>query len=259
MDGILSLLTAKRSRSCGIEGWLIVLRICKSGIMKTLHPRNLSWPRAASVAFALLCLAMGFAPFGNAASAGPRSWPASSAQVTSQFAIADFDGDSRPDLATVQVGQNDSWNTRYWIAFQLSTGSRQTLGITAPTGGLQIASRDVNGDDFVDVVVTTSWTNRPVAVLLNDGRGNFTPSDPSAFPGAFETSERSWTYTTDEIRDASAALSLRYLSGDYEEGDRAFSPPNKTRLPISSSSQFAALSTIVSSFGRAPPSYSPHL
>ena len=76
------------------------------------------------------------------------------------------------DLGTVQVGQRSSWDTHYWIAFQLSRGSRQILGVTAPTGGLQITSRDVNGDSFLDVVVTTAWTNRPVAVLLNDGQGN---------------------------------------------------------------------------------------
>lgn len=202
---------------------------------------------------------MGFAPCGYAAPDGPQSRPVSSARVTSQFAIADFDGDSKPDLATVQAGQGDSWNTRYWIAFQLSTGSRQTLGITAPTGGLQITSRDVNGDTFVDVIVTTTWTKRPVAVLLNDGWGNFTPSDPSVFPGAFQTSEKFWTLTTDEVRDASAALCSRYFSGDYEEGSRDFSPPDETRLPITCSSQFVALSTVVSFFGRAPPSFSPHL
>ncbi len=113
--------------------------------MKTLRQRHLSWSRAISAAFAFLCMFLGFAPCGNAAPGVPQSGPASFPQVTSQFAIADFDGDRRPDLATVQVGQGNSWDTYYWIAFQLSGGSRQTLGITAPTGGLQITSRDVNG------------------------------------------------------------------------------------------------------------------
>jgi hypothetical protein len=206
-----------------------------------------------------LCLVIGFAPRGNAAIDAPQRRPISFSQVVSEFAIADFDGDSKPDFATVQSGQEGSSNTRYWIAFQLSTGSRQTLDITAPTGGLRITSRDVNGDDFLDVIVTASWTNRPVAVLLNDGRGNFTPSDPSVFPGAFETSENSWTLRTDQIADASAALSLRYFSGDYEVGGTAFSPPHETRLPVTSTSQFAAPSSSIFFLGRAPPSFSPHL
>src|SRR5216683_3210378 len=140
--------------------------------MKTLHRLNLSWSRAVRLALALLCF-VGSAGPAHAASTDPQSWPPTSTQVTSQFAIADFDGDSRPDLATVQAGVSSSWDAHYWIAFQLSSGPRQTLGITAPTGGLQITSRDVNGDSFLDVVVTTAWTNRPVAVLLNDGQGRY--------------------------------------------------------------------------------------
>src|SRR6266851_4448472 len=135
--------------------------------MKALRQMHFSWSKAVTTAFAFLCLVLVFASRGSAAPGVAQSGPASSLQVTSQFAIADFDGDRRPDLATVQVGQGCSWHTHYWIAFQLSGGSRQTLGITAPTGGLQITSRDVNGDNFLDVIVTTAWTNRPVAVLLN--------------------------------------------------------------------------------------------
>lgn len=227
--------------------------------MKTLPQRNDSWSRAVSAAFVFLCLLIAFAPRGNAAIDAPQRRAISSARVLSEFAIADFDGDSKPDFATVQSRQEDSSSTRYWIAFRLSSGSRQTLGITAPTGGLRITSRDVNGDDFLDVIVTASWTNQPVAVFLNDGRGNFTPSDPSVFPEAFETSENSWTLRTDQIADASAALSLRYPSGDYELGDRAFSPPEESGLLIPSTSQFAALSSSVFFFGRAPPSFAPHL
>lgn len=242
-----------------MEGQLVALGFYISGLMKTVRQRDLFWSRAVGAALAFLCLVIGFAPRGNAAVDAPQRRPISFAQVVSEFAIADFDGDSKPDFATVQSGQEDSSNTRYWIAFQLSTGSRQILGITAPTGGLQITSRDVNGDDFLDVIVTASWTNRPIAVLINDGRGNFTPSDPSAFPVAFQTSDRSWTHTSDEVRDASAALSLRYLSGNYEVGNSAFSSPDETRFLITPTSQFPALSGAISFFGRAPPSFSPRL
>src|ERR1700720_2791049 len=123
-----------------------------SGLVRTLNQSTLSWSRALGLAFALLCF-IGSTGSSHAGSPAPQSWLPISTQVTSQFAIADFDGDRRPDLATVHVGQSSSWSTHYWIAFQLSGGSRQTLGITAPTGGLRITSRDVNGDSFLDVVV----------------------------------------------------------------------------------------------------------
>lgn len=227
--------------------------------MKTLRQRHLSWSSAISAVFAFLCVILGFAAWGNAASTGPQSWPVSSAQATSQFAIADFDGDRRPDLATVQVGHSSSWDTHYWISFQLSRGPRQILGITAPTGGLRITSRDVNGDSFLDVVVTTAWTNRPVAVLLNDGQGNFRSSSPSAFPGAFTTSEKSWASTTDEVKDATAVLLSRYPTGNCPEDSRFSSPRNVTGLLVLRASRNSLSSAVVSFLGRAPPSFVLHI
>jgi hypothetical protein len=219
--------------------------------MKTLHQLSLSGPRAISLAYALLCL-VGSAASAHAPSGGPRGLPADP-QVRSQFAVGDFDGDRRPDLATVHVGQSSFWVTHYWIAFQLSGGSRQTLGITAPTGGLQITSRDVNGDHFLDVIVTTAWTNQPVAVLLNDGQGNFTASRPSTFPGAFTTSEKSWASTSDEVKDATAVLLSRYPMGNCSADSRFSAPRNLTRLLVLWASPHAPLSAVVSFFGRAPP------
>jgi hypothetical protein len=223
--------------------------------MKTLHQLNRSWPRTVSLAFAFLCVILGFAACGNAASSGPQSWPVSSTHAASQFAIADFDGDNRPDLATVQVGHSSSWDTHYWIAFQLSRGSRQILGITAPAGGLQITSRDANGDSFLDVVVTTAWTNRPVAVLLNDGQGNFKASNPSAFPGAFTTSEKSWVSTIDEVKDATAILLSRYPTGNCSEVSRFLPPQDAAGLLARWTSRNSPSSAVVSFLGRAPPSF----
>ena len=229
-----------------------------SGLMRTLNQLGLSWPRAVRVAFALLCFA-GSAGFVHAASPRPQSWPLTSTQATSQFAIADFDGDRQPDLAIVHAGQSTSWGTLYWIAFQLSGGSRHMLGITAPTGGLRITSSDVNGDDFLDVVVMTAWTNRPVAVLLNDGRGNFRASSPSAFPGAFTTSEEFWASTIDEIKDATAVLLSRHPTGNGPEGARFSSLRNVTGLLVPRISGNSLSPAVVSFLGRAPPSFVLHI
>ena len=229
-----------------------------SGLMKTSHQLRLSC-RAVSLVFALLCF-VGFAGSSHATSLGPQSRPSSSPQLTSQFAIADFDGDRRPDLATVQAGSSSSVDTQYWIAFQLSGGTRPALvGITAPTGGLQITSRDVNGDDSLDVIVMTAWTNRPVVVLLNDGQGNFRASSLSAFPGAFTSSEKSCACTTDAINDATAVLLSRYLSGNCSGGCR-FSPPrNMTGLLVQWVSHNSPFSSVVPFLGRAPPSFVLHI
>jgi hypothetical protein len=222
-----------------------------SELTKILHRVSLSCSRAVSVAFALLCF-VGSAGSAHAASTSPQSLPLSQ-QVTSQFAIADFDGDRRPDLATIQAGQSSSLDTHYWIAIQLSSGPRRTLSIIALKGGLQVIPRDVNGDDFPDIIVTTQWTNRPVAVLLNDGRGDFRAFSSSAFPGAFTTSEVSYASATAETMNATPALLSRCPTGNCLKGSRFSSPLNMTVLLVLWTSRNSPFSSVVS-FGRAPPS-----
>src|ERR1700730_1375697 len=218
--------------------------------MRTPRQRNRSVGKAAGLAVWFLCLVVGFAESGNARSAA-------SAQMMSHFAIADFDGDSQPDIARVQVAQSSSSGTRYWIDFQLSSGPRHALGlITAPTGGLQILSRDVNGDNFLDVILTTTWTNRPVAVLLNDGHGRFTRSDPSDVPSATWSVEDRWICAMVEIKDAAAALLWRFLSGDCEGDGGVASPRLLVRLLVAPASQNPYFFSANSFLGRAPPFFS---
>jgi hypothetical protein len=181
----------------------------------------------------------------------PRN--ASPAGAAVHFTIADFDGDSQPDIATVQTGQANSFNTRYWIGFQLSTGARSIVAVTAPAGGLRISSRDMNGDNFLDVVVTTAWADRPVTVLLNDGHGNFTPSDPAGYASLLENSETFWSGAGNEIRDA-AILLLRQPSGQSEKRGTLEDPAYVTGSTLFRCCCDYFLFGSPSSFGRAPPS-----
>jgi hypothetical protein len=227
-----------------------------SRFMRALHQSDLSRPRVVSLVFAFVC-SVGFAARAHAVSNDSQSGP-SSPQITSQIAIADFDGDGRPDLATVEVGQSRSWDTRYWIYFQLSSGPRQILDLLAPDGGLQIASRDVNADHFLDIIVTTAWTNRPVAILLNDGQGNFRATSPCTFPGAFTSSEKSWASHDGEIKDGTAVNASRYPVGKCPES-RFSSLGNLTRRLTQWAAGDSRFSPNVSFLGRAPPSFIFHV
>jgi hypothetical protein len=227
--------------------------------MRLLFPSNRSGWSLVRGGLLLLWMAAAYCSAWSAAPAPPQGAPAPAAEATSHFAIADFDGDSQPDLATVQVGETGGSETRYWIRFRLSTGSPQAIGVRAPAGGLEIAPRDVNGDNFLDLVVTTAGLKRPVAVLLNDGYGNFTLNDPDAFPGVIWGSERSWTPAGVQSKDATAVVSSRYLPGDGEENKEVSSPDGLPGALARLGSGVRAFQLGVYVLGRAPPTAVPHV
>jgi hypothetical protein len=173
--------------------------------------------------------------------------------IGSPFAIADFDGDQRLDIATVQVGRIGASDTQYWIHFRLSSGVRQLIPLTAPLGGLRIASRDVNGDSFVDLVVTSVWREFPVAVLLNDGRGNFALRDPQSFPSIMASPQTSSASALTSASEVAAALLSRNLSTRCE-AVREIASPAKRSVSLFAGvphQKSAALEELV--LGRAPP------
>src|SRR3984957_21117822 len=160
----------------------------------------------------LLCTLFCFAPRGTGLST-PKTAVFAHGATAAHFATADFDGDSRPDLATVETGLIGASHARYWIGFRMSAGARQTIGVNAPVGGLEIASRDVNGDNIVDLVVSAAWLKSPVAVLVNDGHGNFTVHDPIAFSAVLTNPSTALDSPNRQDSDRAVAGSAR-TSGD---------------------------------------------
>jgi hypothetical protein len=195
-----------------------------------------------------------FAGSGAAAKAAEiQSGPVSSLGPGPQFAIADFDGDLRPDLVSIQAGANISGGTNYWIQLQLTSAGRQFIQLVAPPGGLVIEARDVNGDHTVDLVLATAWLRQPVAIFLNDGHGIFSRAEATAFPGAFSNSTTNWgsganlsTETVGVPPQSGAGFCTQernYLCGVSTGG-----------LILSSTAGFPASPFLISQPGRAPPS-----
>jgi hypothetical protein len=178
------------------------------------------------------------------------------------FAVEDFDGDSRPDLASVQGGvesvDQDSVQSGagdlgadYWVRLQLSTARTQTFRIVAPAGGIEIASRDVNGDHVVDLVLTGAWIAQPVAILLNDGHGIFSRIDPAAFPEAFKEYRTSWNIADEHATGAAGSASL---SRDWCPGkDFCFYERPRVLLAVRRDSRLTSGQPLDSHSGRAPP------
>jgi hypothetical protein len=69
------------------------------------------------------------------------------------LAMADFTGDTHPDLATLELDRLDSSHAYYVIEIHLTEGGRQSLRLTAPARSLVLTPMDVRGDGILDLVV----------------------------------------------------------------------------------------------------------
>src|SRR5580704_5732336 len=205
-------------------------------------------------ALPVLCCLLGAAGSVNAANTERQKPQGYSVQFNADFAIADFDGDRKLDLATVEAQRGSSSNTtRYSIRLQLTAGAAQVFGVIAPAGGLQIVARDVNGDDALDVLVSTALQHKQVAVLLNDGHGNFTLADPGAFPAAFGGSGGDWTSETPALSDSTVLVRIEYPPGELDRESEFDGPPVQFERARASVPAGATRLFLFSLLGRAPP------
>ena len=207
-------------------------------------------------------LALVFCSLGSmsATAAAPAGQSAPTAWVGQglTFAIADFDGDQRPDLASVEAGRIGSSSTDYWIQLQLTASGRQAIHLVAPPGGLLIEARDVNGDDAVDLILSTAWFKQPVAILLNDGHGRFSRAEPSAFPRAFEHAPRHWGSSSNQGREA-VGIPPQPRSGMCSEAARVPDVRGPAEPARAFPSGFLPDSLLIAYAGRAPPTEVPCL
>jgi hypothetical protein len=179
--------------------------------------------------------------------------------AAAHFAIGDFDGDNRPDLATVETGLIGASHARYWIGFRMSAGTQQMIGVNAPVGGLEIVSRDVNGDNVIDLVVSAAWLKSPVAVLVNDGHGNFTIRDPAAFSAALINPSRTLDSPKQQSPDIALVLSLRLSSNDFVVNERIAPNADRSQKVLPHGSLRNVFPLAVRSSGRAPPPFVHHV
>lgn len=229
--------------------WLkIGCRGVAAGFMKLLWSAELR--RYAIIGMFLLC---GAAEGAWAASPQRIGSRALAAEMSSQFAIADFDGDEQADLATVQAGTGSASESRYWIRFELTSGNGQLFGVTGPSGGLQISPRDVNGDHAMDLVVSTAGLNQTIAILLNDGHGNFTLADPGEYPGAAPESRTQWSGSPAQIHENAAIPPSRGPAKACAVGARTPLVRDLSRMQMFSSSLSYAVRPEFGCSSRAPP------
>jgi hypothetical protein len=172
--------------------------------------------------------------------------------VPLSLAMADFTGDSHPDLATIGFDRLDASNGYYVIVIALSEGARQALSFIGPAEGVFVTAKDVTGDGVPDLVVRTALSRRLVAIFLNDGCGHFSATKMSnAAHSPRDLSPHSMAHLPQSGHPpAVAGLSGRDLAG--ENWSSLPSPNLNARAPTASSSIYAGVSEALKS-NRSPP------
>jgi hypothetical protein len=243
--------SGSQDRAAGVKNLHFWLEFMVSRILKSFGLAG-ALPRALVV----LCLFPSAACFADAGSTPSQQPQRSLPGFNSTFAIADFDGDRAPDLATVELqASTSSRTTQYSIRLRLATGATQLFGVTAPAGGLQIVAQDVNGDSALDVLVSSAWLHKQVAVLLNDGHGNFTLAEPAAFPALACQSETLWKTATMPLYESAALIPSHSSAGKLEERSAFFDSPSWPEKIGSQGSPGVTRPLDFSLLGRAPPTF----
>ncbi|HLI86309.1 MAG TPA: VCBS repeat-containing protein [Bryobacteraceae bacterium] len=147
------------------------------------------------LAYALTAAAS--ACIGEAAALAPVSRAASSGSgflFQGTPGVGDFDGDHRTDLVYARPQGSLNGTYRYQVEVRLTAESGFSFAVASGTaGGLRISTRDVDGDQDLDLVITSAFGGLRVGVWINDGHGNFTQGVAESYPvSIWQEPDQAW-------------------------------------------------------------------
>jgi hypothetical protein len=108
--------------------------------------------------------------------------------------IGDFDGDNRADIVYASPQGRVNGTYRYHVEVHLSAQSGATFDVNSgAAGGLNISTRDIDGDHDLDLVITSAFGGERVGVWINDGHGGFTQGVAESYPlSIWQDPDRLW-------------------------------------------------------------------
>lgn len=146
-------------------------------------------------------------------------------------ATGDFNGDGNPDIAVAFSG------TTVTIQVLLGNGDGTFLpGVNQAKvpnmfTNFQLAAADFNQDGALDLAAAT---DTGFLILLNDGKGTFTPVHDQPFAGAFITHFAVGDINADGHLDLVGILGSGVIQETLGNGDGTFQPPITLPFPVTS-------------------------
>jgi hypothetical protein len=162
-----------------------------------------------------------------------------------------FGGDRSLDVA-IAVDEIRTAYTRYTIRLRVTSGSEQSIAVSAPTGGLQPEVRDMTGDNVRnDLILAPKLLQWPLTVLVNDGHDHFVLAVSAAAPDSLASKEAEMS--RHGVPTAAALTSSGFKTDALSSDGRLFLPqPQQTTARSTAQSAAKRLSHPASS-GRDPP------
>jgi hypothetical protein len=148
-------------------------------------------------------------------------------------AIADINGDGKPDMVVGQQGANS-------VAVFLGNGDGtfQNPTMVAAAGiVISVLIADFNRDGKMDLAVNTLGSGgfpsvNPIAILLGDGKGNFSPAS-TVLPGGDAMILATGDFNGDGIPDLAAGnFQYQTVSVMLGKGDGSFGSPTSYAVPF---------------------------
>jgi hypothetical protein len=137
--------------------------------------------RARSILFLFLC---GLSAAGLLPAVTGTTAPAMPARIKGSV-IADLDGDRQADVATSRATRRGGSSYLHDITFHFSGSEDRVITVRTILKAERMTLRDLDGDADCDLVLE-SITREPLAVLLNDGNGQFHEGDLDEFRSQLE-------------------------------------------------------------------------
>jgi hypothetical protein len=125
---------------------------------------------------------------------GTGNFPTKVNLGTGNLAVADFDGDGKPDMASYAVGINSGSG---FILIEFPNSGKSYVKTLVSSGTASVLPLDINGDGKLDIVLAGHTTT----ILFGDGTGAFTVGKSYAAPGTFYT-----------VRKGAAGIDLVYTT-----------------------------------------------